>query len=1028
MNVKLTKTFLASLGVMAVGMPISASATHAEKVSAVMVSQQASCSGVVKDAAGEPIIGASVVVKGTTNGAITDFDGNFKLNNVRVGDILQISYIGYVTQEVKYNGRPLSVVMVEDSKVLDDVVVTALGIKRSEKALSYNVQQVNNDKITAVKDANFMNSLTGKVAGVTINSSSAGAGAAARVIMRGTKSLTKDNNALYVIDGIPMFNTVTGGDGGTFSHQPGTSNAADINPEDIESMSILTGPSAAALYGSAAANGVVLITTKQGKAGKAKITYSNSTQFTRPFKMPKFQNRYGNNEGELGSWGALQSTDNAMDPKDFFNTGVNEINSLTLSTGTEQNQTYVSVSATNATGMIPTNRYNRYNFTVRNTSKFANDKLTLDVGAQYIIQDNKNMVGSGRYYNPLVALYLFPRGEDFSEVQMYERYSTARNIMTQYWPNALFGTELDMQNPYWLLHRMPTKMSKNRYMFNASLKWDITPWINVTGRVRVDNSNNDTERKYYASTNPTFTEGSTKGYYSHGKSNDKTFYGDVIVNFNKNFIEDRLNVTANAGVSIDDKRSDATSLGGGLSNIPNHFHYGNLNMTTTRPGESYWHEQDQAIFASAELGWDRQLYLTLTGRNEWSSKLAYTDNMSFFYPSVGLSWVASETFQLPKFINYLKVRGSYAQVGQAPDRYQTVEQYYYDAQSNSYKLSNTRFNPNLKPEDTKSWELGVNARFLDSRINFDLTLYRSNTYNQVFKVESSASSGYTHENIQAGNIQNQGIELALGYNDTFGKVKVSTNLTYTLNQSKVKELANGATTSDGRVISGMEYLSMGSLGGESGPVIRLTEGGTMGDIYINQRLRQSPNGYIWKDTNGNVELEQTEYRKIGSILPKYNLGWNGNVEWNNFNFGFAFAARVGGTVVSHTQAYLDRYGVSEATAAARDAGGVLVGDTYVNAQNYYETISSAIGTYYTYSATNVRLSELSLSYQMPRKWFNNKLDLTLGVTAKNLWMLYCKAPFDPESTASVSSNFNQGVDYFQQPSQRSLGFNVKVSF
>ena len=322
--------------------------------------------------------------------------------------------------------------MGEDTQTLDEVVVTALGIKREQKALSYNVQQVKGDELTNIKDANFINALSGKVAGVTINASSAGAGAAARVVMRGTKSLEKNDNALYVIDGIPMFNVNSGDNaGGTMNKQPGSNSVADINPEDIESMTILTGPSAAALYGSDASNGVILITTKKGTVGKVQISYSNSTSFSSPMMMPKFQNIYGNREGELGSWGSLMDTPSNFDPSDFFNTGMTEMNGFTLTTGTEQNQTYASVSTTNSTGILPNNAYNRYNFSIRNTAKFCDNKLSLDLGAQYIIQNNKNMVGSGQYFNPLVSLYLFPRGENFQEVQMYERYSEARNLMVK---------------------------------------------------------------------------------------------------------------------------------------------------------------------------------------------------------------------------------------------------------------------------------------------------------------------------------------------------------------------------------------------------------------------------------------------------------------------------------------------------------------------------------------------------------------------------------------------------------------------
>lgn len=991
--------------------------------------QKKTMTGTVIDEYGEPLIGASVMVEGTQTGAVTDSEGKFSIN-CKEDSRLTISYIGYKTQTVLAR-QNMTITMMEEVIVDNEVVVTALGIKREQKALSYNVQQLKGDELTNVRDANFMNSLTGKVAGVTINSSSAGQGGAVRVIMRGMKSLTKDDNALYVIDGVPMFNTSSGSEsGGTMSNQPGTNSVADINPEDIESMSILTGPSAAALYGAAASNGVVLITTKKGQSGRVKITYSNSTTFSSPLKMPEFQNTYGNALGENVSWGKKLDTPTTYDPAQFFNTGVTELNGFTFTTGTDKNQTYASLSTTNTSGLLPNNTYNRYNFSIRNTANFADNKLKLDLGAQYIIQNNKNMVGSGQYFNPLTSLYLFPRGESFQEVQAYERYDEARNINVQYWPTAIFGSELDMQNPYWIMNRINNKSNKNRYILNAGLTWNITDWINIAGRVKVDNSNYTATNERAASTNATFTEGSDKGYYHRGEQKDKSFYGDVIANISKSFHDDFYSINANIGASINDQQESYFGNGGGLETIPNFYHIGNVNKNTEKRTESAWHDQIQSVFASAEFSVNHIAYLTLTGRNDWASQLAYTSKQSYFYPSVGLSVLLSELLNLPEPISYLKVRGSWAEVASAPSRYLTLMQYRYNEQTNSYEYPSTHYNTDLKPENTKSWELGLNAKFFNSRLSLDLTWYKSNTFNQTFYVNASASSGYSNNIVQTGNIQNTGIEAALGYKDKFGPIRVATNFTYTLNKNKIIRLANGAVNPEtGETIKDMEYLSKGTLGVSGGPVLRMTEGGTMGDIYSNLRLRQSPNGYIWVDPGtGNVEIETTEYKKLGTVLPKFHLGWTGSIGWKDLDLNFAFAGRFGGLVVSDTQAYLDKYGVSKTSAEARDNGGIAINNGVVSARNYYETISSAIGTYYTYSATNIRLSEISINYTLPRKWLNNKLGMTVGLTGKNLWLIYCKAPFDPESTSSTSNNFYQGVDYFQQPSTRNIGFNVKVNF
>ena len=996
-----------------------------------VMAQTHTVKGTVKDANGEPLIGVSVLVEGTFNGVTTDMDGAFSLD-VKNGDKLQFSYIGYRTKTLPAPASgQMNVVLEEETTALDEVVVTALGIRREQKALSYNVQTVKGEMLTANKDANFINALAGKVAGVNINASAAGAGSAARVIMRGTKSLSGNDNALYVIDGIPMFDINTGSEsGGTMSKQPGSSGVADINPDDIESMSVLSGPSAAALYGSAAASGVILITTKKGSEGKAKLTYSNSTTFQNVWMTPKFQNRYGNVEGQFESWGKKLDTPTDYDPLDFFNTGVTEINSLTFTVGNERNQTFASAAVTNAPGVMPESDYNRYNFSIRNTTKFLNDKLTMDLGASYIVQNNKNMVGSGEYYNPIPALWLFPRGENFDDVRMFERFDPSRNIYTQYWEEK-YPNAFTMQNPYWTQKRMDREARKQRYMFNASLKYDILPWLYVMGRVRVDNAYTTYEEKYYASTIRVLS--GEKGMYGKTRTMNRTTYADMMVSMNKAFFDDRLNVNAQIGASLNDMLEESDRFEGDLASLPNFFSMGNISLSKSKRGDAEWHDQTQSVFGNIELGWDRQLYLTVTGRNDWASMLAFTDKTSYFYPSIGGSWIISETFadNLPNFISYLKVRGSWAEVASSPSRYLTRMQYSYNDQTNQYEWPSIHYNTNLRPENTKSWEVGLSAKFFNNTVGLEFTYYKANTFNQTFQIPASASSGYKNNLIQTGNIQNSGIEAALNYNDSWGDWKFNTGVTWSWNKNEVIALANGALDPEtGKPIEMEYFTASGCLGMAGGPTIRLYEGGSMGDLYFNKRLRQSANGYIWKDPQtGKVMDETIDYYKVGSVLPKFNMGWTGSLGWKNLNLSWAVTGRFGGQVISDTQALLDRYGVSEASAIARDNGGVeIFGNGTVDAKSYYEVISQMPGAYYVYDATNVRLADLTLSYTLPRTMLRNVCDLTFSVTGKNLWMIYCKAPFDPEATSSTTNNFYQGVDYFQQPSIRSYGFNVKVSF
>ena len=425
--------------------------------------------GTVKDTKGEPLIGVNVKVKGTTTGAITDFDGNFQIQ-AKKGAVLEISYIGYASQEVKVaDNKSLSIVMTEDTKVLNEVVVTALGIKRETKSLTYNVQQIGGDEVAKAKDMNVMSSLAGKVAGVNINASSSGIGGGARVVMRGTKSISGNNNALYVVDGVPLAN-ISGeqpDDQYTGAGQSGDG-LANFNADDIESISVLSGSAAAALYGSAAANGVVLITTKKGVVDKTRLTYSNNSTFYSPFRLPEFQNTYGSETGEWYSWASKLSSPTDYEVKDFFQTGYNVANTVSLTTGTQKNQTYVSVGAVNARGIIQNNDLDRYNFSVRNTTSMLNDKLTMDLSFMYSNVKEQNMLSQGEYANPLVPVYLFPRGDDFSKYQYYERYDVDRNIKTQFWPLKENG--LSMQNPYWITNRNMYTNKKDRFLASGLLK------------------------------------------------------------------------------------------------------------------------------------------------------------------------------------------------------------------------------------------------------------------------------------------------------------------------------------------------------------------------------------------------------------------------------------------------------------------------------------------------------------------------------------------------------------------------------
>lgn len=982
--------------------------------------------GKVVDLKGEALIGVSIMEKGTPNGTVTDVNGNFSLNVSSTDAILAFSYIGYKTQEVNVKGRAsLSITLEEESKILSEVVVTALGIKREQKALSYNVQEVKGDQLTVVKDVNFINSLAGKVAGVTINSGASGPGSATRVVMRGMKSIEKANTALYVIDGIPMYNRNFDGGGGTLGGSTGSEAAADINPEDIESVNMLTGPSAAALYGSDAANGVIIINTKKGAEGKTSVTINNVTTFSKAYMMPEMQSRYGKTAADYESWGDALPEDYSYDPRKFFNTGTNIMNSISLSTGNARNQTYLSTSTTNSAGIVPESKYNRYNFSARNISKFAKDKLILDFGVSFIIQNNKNLVSQGVYNNPIVGLYLFPRGENFDEVRVFERWNDARGIQMQYWPYG--GGAHTIQNPYWVQKRMNREMNKRRYMLNVSLQYNVTDWLNVVGRVRMDESTTVQNNKFAASTNTTLA--GLNGGYRVEDGNDRTVYADAMANIDKSW--DKFRLVANVGVSLNDQFFKSVYMGGDLI-VANHFAANNLDLASHfKRNEKGWHDQTQSIFASVEGSWNDAVYLTLTGRNDWASQLAFSNQKSFFYPSIGLSTIISNLVSLPEWIPYLKVRGSYSMVASAFSRFISNPSLVFNEQTGTWGQNSTYPYRNLKPEDTHSWEIGVNAKFFKG-LSLDATYYRSNTFNQTVYGSLAASSGYSNFIAQTGNVQNEGLELGVGYDNKWGDFRWGSRFTFTFNKNKIVDLGDDIVNPLTGEVNRIPEIRKSWLGAANvAPQVILREGGSLSDIYVNHLIKRDYNGSVAVDNNGNISMDTVDPVKVGSLAPKCNLGWSNNFDYKGLSLGVVITARIGGLVYSGTQGVLDYYGVSETSALAREGAPIKVNKGTISSKSYYQTISTGNGghgAYYLYNATNVRLQELSLNYTLPKALFNNKVGLTFGFVARNLAMIYCKAPFDPELSASTGNNYYQGVDYFMLPSNRNFGFNVKFQY
>jgi len=985
--------------------------------------------GKIVDRNGQPIVGATVLVDGSsTLGTTSGPDGQFSFPwSQQLADAtLNISFIGYVPQSVAVGRRTtLEVTLEEDNQQLETVVVTALGIKRAERAVSYNVQNLATEDVFKTKDISLANNLSGRIAGVQINSSSAGIGGETKVVMRGTKSIYNDNNALYVLDGIPLPSLSTASPSASYTimrtSNPSGDGIASFNPDDIGNMSVLTGPSSAALYGSKAANGVVMLSTRTGEEGLS-VSYSNNTTFMSPFVMPKFQRTYGAADGSFDSWNTVpMAKSSTWEPADFFQTGYNTTNSIGLSFGNGTSSTYLSASVVKAEGIIPNNEFNRYNFTGSHSNSFLKDRMHLNVVGMYINLNEQNMLASGQYYNPLVPIYLLSPSEDLNKYAVYERYDATRNFKTQYWNWGDMG--MSMQNPYWIVNRNMFNTEKNRFLLGASLKYDITDWLDITGRARIDYTDMLAEQKNYASTNKLFAGDNGRYYYNQYRTMQR--YGDVMLNLNKSFFDNRLSLTATVGASIEDMKYRATLEGGDLNSVPNLFTHSNMS-----PNKSYsrttYNDQTQSMFATVQLGWRNMVFVDVTGRNDWVTGLANTKSLSMFYPSVGLSAVLTDIFGVKsKVLSYAKIRASYAEVGNAPMRFITIPT--YPVTSNGPQTTNFLIADNYEPERTKSWEVGADVRLWGNKIILGATYYNSRTLNQIFKPSISSTSTKSSMYVNGGRVDNKGIELSVALNQKLGPVDWQSNIIYTRNRNKIVEMLHDYEINGERITQDSMVM-----GGTTGVKMVVREGGSMGDIYVNT-LKTDDHGYIWVSPAGDIATDPDNFIYAGNSNPAYTLSWRNSFNWKGLSLGFMFNARVGGVGVSLTQAAMDYYGVSEVTAEARDNGGVLVnGQRVGKIKAYYEKTANlgdgAIGSCYVYSMTNVRLGELTFGYDIPvHKWCKWIKGLNVSFVGRNLWMLYCKAPFDPE-LVSGSGTYSSGIDYFQQPSLRTLGFSVKVTF
>ena len=1094
------------------------------------VQQKNVLKGRVIDATGEPAVGAYVIVVGTGTGTTTEVNGSFTLKNVKPGASIKVSLIGYKSQTVKWDGSSeLNFTLEEETSNLNEVVVTAMGITRKASSLTYSTQMLRSDELMKVQDPNLVNSIEGKISGVTITPSAGGAGGASKITLRGNKSILGNNAPLIVVDGVPMTNNIRGQISGTGFAAEGRTEGSDplsmINPDDIESMNILKGANAAALYGSAAANGVVMITTKKGKEGKLDVNFTSNVTFENPLLTPRLQNAYGAEVTSggltLDSWGAklpgggaytasvnaaptiggtrdihLRNSAND-DIANFFRTGLTANNSVSLSGGTEKIKTYFSVANSHSNGMLESNNYNRNTLSFRQSYNFWN-RVNIDVNANYVQTKTNNRIGGGTVGNPLYDLYTMPRNVDLAYYrnhistlgnwQSAERSYFKADPVTGAYTETSGRSQLsgplqewafqtaEKNNPYWLLNQNNSVARDDRFYGNLQGRFDLYDGLAFQARVSIDHSRYSAEGKTYASTwGPQAMNDFGTYYLSNNRTNE--IYTDYLLSYNKQIQDWSISATAGwvghvikgTNVSTYTNATYDTSQGYILKDLPtivNRFDPSSGGAGgTTKNTTSNW---DKAALFTAQVGWKDMVYVDGSYRRDWYrtfrqfSALGTPDNYGYF--GFGANAILSSLFNWKD--EYVKYRVSYSEVGNSIPNvlFNSVT---IDPRTGAASvLGYNNFWP--IPEKTRSFETGVETQFFNNRLNVDLTYYNAAMHNSYLTI--AASNGKSQP-VNSGIIRNQGIEATVGYdwNNLIPGLrwKTSVNVSYNHNRVEKTYVEDGHNKEMALTVAGGKVQVNYKVGRPYGEmyvndytrwrddVYRDENGGLnsegrgklihkAGDIYINDQGQPSFDGkkrYV--NSAGNVRVDKGGERfglNVGNMNSNVQLSWSNTFFYKNFSLYFLVNGRIGGKVVSLTEGYLDRLGVSERTGEARrhaEATGLKAADgswglainegrDIVNGRKYYEAVGSSSAIDYIYDATNFRLRELSLGYNW-RNLLGEGKNLSVSVIARNLFFIYKKAPVDPDISLSTANGLG-GFEIFNLPSARSFGVNVKLNF
>ncbi|MFM9910950.1 MAG: SusC/RagA family TonB-linked outer membrane protein [Chitinophagaceae bacterium] len=1013
-------------------------------------SQSRTITGKVTSASNEPLVGATVLVKGNSRGVATDVSGRFSISVPSGPVTLVVSNIGFapVEKQVAASISEMDIVLSESQGELEGVVVTALGISRQKKTLVYATQTVKTSELTEARDPNkVINSLSGKVANAVITQGSGGPGSGARIVLRGNRSIQGSNNALIVVDGVPISNNTNGTAGSDFGSVNGSDGASSINPDDIESVNVLRGASAAALYGSQAGNGVIVITTKKGKSGKMAVTINSGVAVESVFSLPEFQNSYGQGNGGVlsgtsgESWGAKmtgqsftnhlgQASTYSAQPdnvKDFFRQGVSFNNSIGITGGSERMQTYLSYTNNQIQGIIPGNNLSRHTINLRISNQISS-RFSTDAKITYLLQDIKNRPRTGEENSPVSNIYNLARNIPTSVAKQSEQLNNVGIPTPTTFPSTLSSI---YQNPYWIIDRTSINESRDRLIGFLTAKFKITSWLTLSGKANLDKTFDRGETKI---SEGTILYSRSGGEYSKGNIEVTEKWFDAMLEGNNTITKD-LKINYRVGGIFQDSKFDANSSSAGGLNITNKFSMNFAKSPAVSSG--FTQVQTQSVFGQANLSFKDAIYLDLSLRNDWDSRLPAPH--SFLYPSAGVSAILSDLFTLPTTLSFLKASINYAEVGNG-GRFgllNSVYNYGQGAGNGFLQISSTLPLPGLKPEIVKNLEFGVEARFMNNRIGFTATYYKSNSFNQLLQVALPVASGFSSKYINAGNIQNTGVEFVVDGSPLQGKdFKWNVTFNLAMNRSKVVSLSDEVK---------IFYLG-GGFGRSATPVVE--EGKASGDLLAFKWATDAKGNRIVTADGKPATTQEQSF--IGNFNPKATFGLTNTFEYKSFFVRLLVDGRFGGTIVSGTEMNLAFSGIPKVTESKREGGWNLGGvnatgapvSATITSQDFWQIASGkryGNGEFFAYNATNVRVRELSLGYEIPVKGLKIVKAAKLSLVGRNLFWLYRgkslldipglgtrKMWFDPDMSLG-NGNF-QGVEYGTLPSTRSLGVNLQVTF